>query len=78
MPWNPETFTPEQRRAAASALTQARISVYQLNRAEFGPSSAGIAARAYSRVDDLLAMIYDDLHGLDGSGAQIPQPPSAS
>jgi hypothetical protein len=31
-----------------------------------------LVGSAYSRVDDLLAMFYDDLYGLDASNPQWP------
>jgi hypothetical protein len=54
-----------------------RSLIDRLDRNELGPQHAELVAQIYSRVDDLLAMLYDDIYGLDGSGVQIPQPPSA-
>ena len=75
MAWEPESFTPEERRCAAKALVRAQALVDRLDRDEFGEASADVVRHAYSRVDDLLAMLYDDLYGLDESN---PQWPSAS
>jgi hypothetical protein len=75
MTWNPDSFTPAQRQAAAKAIVRAQVIVDRLDRNEFGPGCAEILARAYNRVDDMLAMLYDDLYGLDGGN---PQWPSAS
>lgn len=70
--WAPESFTPEQRRAASKAIVRAQVLVDKLDRKEFGVRNAEAVGRAYSRVDDLLAMLYDDVYGLDASGAQWP------
>ena len=82
MVWEPEKFTREQRCAAGSAITQARIVVYRLRRDSAASRDAvgPVAVNAYRRVEDMLAMLYDDLYGLEGSGGavRIPQPPSAS
>jgi hypothetical protein len=75
MAWEPESFTQEQRRAASKAIVRAQVLVDSLDCREFGTGSAEAVGRAYSRVDDLLAMLYDDLYGLDASA---PQWPSAS
>jgi hypothetical protein len=76
MAWIPEQFTPEQRFAAAKAIVHAQVSVDRLDRSEFGADNAEVAARIYSRVDDLLAMIHEDIYGL--AGAEDYPPPSAS
>lgn len=77
MAWEPEKFTREQRLAAASAIVQAQIALYQLRlrSAEFGREHTAAVKDAYRKAESLLSMIYEDLHGFD---EQIPQPPSAS
>ena len=72
MAWEPDSFTPEERRSAAKALVRVQALVDRLDRNEFGEASADVVRRAYSRADDLLAMLYDDLHGLDESNPQWP------
>jgi hypothetical protein len=75
VPWRPESFDLAQRRAAAGAIAQMANIVGRLDREEFGRPNKELVAKVYSRVDDMLAMLYDDLYGLDGCE---PQPPSAS
>ena len=76
MVWTPESFTPEQRFAAAKAIVHAQVSVDRLDRSEFGADNVELAARIYSRVDDLLAMIHEDIYGF--AAAEGYPPPSAS
>lgn len=63
MPWEPETFTRAERMAAAKAVVHAQVAVDRLDRGEFGSANADVVARAYARIDDLLAMIHEDLYG---------------
>ena len=72
MAWAPESFTHEQRRAASKAIVRAQVLLDSLDCKEFGIHNAEAVGRAYSRVDDLLAMLYDDIYGIDASGAQWP------
>ncbi|MDQ2638070.1 MAG: hypothetical protein M3Y83_14475 [Actinomycetota bacterium] len=83
MSWEPEKFTPEQRKAAGRAITQAQIAVCRFRFSAAGPAGDACttaALNAYLRVEDMLSMLYDDVYGLDGSGStdRIPQPPNAS
>jgi hypothetical protein len=73
MPWEPETFTPEQRYAAAKAIVHAQILVYRmrLQPAQFGPEHAAAVESAYLQVEDFLSMIHEDLYGLDGVEPQV-------
>lgn len=75
MAWQPESFTRAERRAAAKAVVRAQVLIDQLDRSEFGSQNVELIAQVYARVDDLLAMIYEDIYGYDASR---PQPPSAS
>lgn len=75
MSWRPETFTPEQRRAAAKTVVRAQVLVDQLDRNEFGRANAELITHVYSRIDDMLAMLYEDLYAFDD---REPQAPSAS
>jgi hypothetical protein len=72
MAWEPESFTSAQRRAASKAIVRAQVLLDSLDRQEFGAHNTEAVRRAYSRVDDLLAMLYDDLYGLDASNPQWP------
>jgi hypothetical protein len=72
MAWERESFTPEQRRSAAKAIVRAQGLVGHLDRTEYGPDNAEIVAKAYGRVDDMLAMLYDDIYGLGAVSAQWP------
>jgi hypothetical protein len=72
MAWEPETFSREQRRTAAKAVVRAQVMVDRLDRNEFGAGSAALVARAYLRVDDMLAMLLEDLYTLDEIEPQSP------
>ncbi len=72
MAWEPESFTSEQRRGAAKAIVRAQGLVGLLDPGEFGPNNSEIAVKIYARVDDMLAMLYDDLYGLDSSAPHWP------
>jgi hypothetical protein len=67
MAWEPESFTPEQRFAAAKAVVRAQVSVDHLDREELGAQNADLVHKVYLRVDDLLAMIHEDIYGVTGA-----------
>jgi hypothetical protein len=71
--WEPELFTRDQRRAASKTIAHVQSVIGKLDRQEFGQENSDLVAQAYSRVDDLLDMVYADLHGLDSTN---PDPPS--
>lgn len=73
MTWEPESFTSDQRRAAAKAVVRAQGLLDHLDRKEFGLNNAEMVTRIYARVDDMLAMLYDDLYGSDSITAQWPR-----
>lgn len=74
MPWDPESFTLDQRRAAASAIVQAQVGLDRLDRHQFGGESADLVDSVYARADDPLAMLYEDLFGFDRSEPTGPTP----
>lgn len=74
MTWQPDTFTREERRAAAKAIVRAQVSVDRLDRSEFGSENTELVKVVYRRIDDLLSMIHEDIYGYDAKGnpAQLP------
>lgn len=73
MSWEPQSFTRDQRRGAGKTIGRVQSLIHHLDPHEFGPDSADLIPQAYSRVDDLLDMVYQDIYGIDGTN---PQPPT--
>lgn len=71
MSWDPDTLTSAERRIAAKTVVQVQVLLNRLVRSNSGDEVA------FARVDDMLAMMYEDLYGLD-LGVEDYPPPSAS
>jgi hypothetical protein len=62
MAWDPD-FMSEAERRAAKAIVRMQIVAGRLSRMALGPEKQDALEFAYTMVDDMLAMMYEDLYG---------------
>ncbi|VEG42737.1 Uncharacterised protein [Mycolicibacterium flavescens] len=72
MAWKPESFSQNERHAAAKTVVQAQVMLDRLNRSEFGLENVELVQKAYLRIDDMLAMLHESLYNLDELNSHPP------
>ncbi|MFT4086163.1 MAG: hypothetical protein QM658_03260 [Gordonia sp. (in: high G+C Gram-positive bacteria)] len=61
MPWTPDSFTFDERRAAARTCARAQALIDQLDRDVLGDENAIAVAFAYAEADRVLAELIEEL-----------------